>query len=46
VPELPTGTLPIPFTDHEGSTRLWEKSPAALREALLHHDRLLRKAIE
>ena len=34
------------FTDVEGSTRLWEESPEAMRAALAAHDRILRSAIE
>ena len=33
------------FTDVEGSTRLWEQYPAAMRAALERHDRILRDAI-
>ncbi|MGC4042407.1 MAG: tetratricopeptide repeat protein [Armatimonas sp.] len=34
------------FTDIEGSTRLWEAHPEAMRVALQRHDLLLRQAIE
>jgi class 3 adenylate cyclase len=34
MPELPTATVTFLFTDIEGSTRLWEQQPAAIREAL------------
>ena len=34
------------FTDIEGSTRLWEEFPEAMRVALARHDLLLRQAIE
>ncbi len=34
------------FTDIEGSTRLWEAHPEAMREALVYHDDLLRACIE
>lgn len=34
------------FTDIEGSTRLWEEHPDAMREALARHDDLLRGCIE
>lgn len=42
---LPTGTVTFLFTDIEGSTRLWEQSPEAMRAALARHDLLLREAI-
>jgi predicted ATPase/class 3 adenylate cyclase len=41
----PTGTITFLFTDIEGSTRLWEEHPEAMREALGRHDALLREAI-
>src|SRR3954470_4768185 len=34
------------FTDIEGSTRLWEQHPEAMRRALAWHDALLRDCIE
>ena len=34
------------FTDIEGSTKLWERSPSQMRAVLARHDALLRKAIE
>jgi predicted ATPase len=34
------------FTDIEGSTRLWEEHPDAMRDALARHDELSRDAIE
>jgi predicted ATPase/DNA-binding CsgD family transcriptional regulator len=34
------------FTDVEGSTRLWEGAPAAMRAALVRHDEILRAAFE
>ncbi len=34
------------FTDIEGSTRLWDQYPDAMRHALARHDELLRAAIE
>src|SRR3989454_12654008 len=42
----PTGTVTFLFTDIEGSTRLWEQHPEAMRHALARHDALLRQAIE
>src|SRR3954453_5955176 len=46
MPELPRGTVTFLFTDIEGSTRLWEEHPDAMRLALARHDSLLRAAIE
>ncbi len=43
---LPTGTVTLLFTDIEGSTRLWESHPAAMRPALARHDALLRACID
>jgi class 3 adenylate cyclase len=43
---LPTGVVTFLFTDIEGSTRLWERRPEAMRAALAVHDRLLREAID
>ena len=43
---LPTGTVTFLFTDIEGSTKLWQQHPEAMRSALAHHDALLREAIE
>ncbi len=41
MPELPTGMVTFLFTDLEGSTRLWEHSPEAMRQALIRHDALI-----
>ena len=46
MPDLPTGTVTFLFTDIEGSTRLWEEHPTAMREALARHDAILRSAIQ
>jgi predicted ATPase/class 3 adenylate cyclase len=43
---IPEDTVTFLFTDVEGSTRLWEQHPDAMREALLRHDTLLHHAIE
>lgn len=40
MPELPTGTVTFLLTDVEGSTRLWEHHPDAMRGALARHDAL------
>jgi predicted ATPase/class 3 adenylate cyclase/DNA-binding XRE family transcriptional regulator len=45
VPVLPTGTLTFLLTDVEGSTRLWEQHPAAMRQALERHDTLIEAAV-
>jgi predicted ATPase/class 3 adenylate cyclase len=42
----PTGTVTFLFTDIEGSTRMWERNPRAMQEALARHDELLRTIIE
>ena len=43
--ELPTGTVTFLFTDLEGSTRLWEEHPEAMKDALARHDAILDDAI-
>src|SRR5215211_7542244 len=42
----PSGTVTFLFTDIEGSTKLWERSPEAMQRALARHDEILRRAIE
>lgn len=46
MPGLPGGTVTFLFTDIEGSTRLWEQHPEAMRLALARHDGLMRSAIQ
>ena len=46
VAELPSGTVTFLFTDIEGSTRLWEEHPDAMRDALARHDEILRDAVQ
>jgi predicted ATPase/class 3 adenylate cyclase len=41
-----TTTLTFLFTDLEGSTRLWQQHPEAMKNALSRHDELVRAAIE
>ena len=41
-----SATLTFLFTDVEGSTRLWEDEPNAMRVALQTHDEILRRNIE
>jgi predicted ATPase/class 3 adenylate cyclase len=45
VAELPSGTVTFLFTDLEGSTRMWEEHPDAMRPALARHDELLTAAV-
>ena len=45
MPDLPGGTVTFLFTDIEGSTRLWEQRPEAMRQALSRHDEIMRSAI-
>src|SRR5438105_6044572 len=39
--DLPTGTVTFLFTDVEGSTRLWDEHPEAMRQALVQHDAIV-----
>jgi len=41
MPDLPTGTVTFLLTDIEGSSRVWERQPAAMARALARHDELL-----
>jgi predicted ATPase/class 3 adenylate cyclase len=43
---LPDGQLAFLLTDIEGSTKLWEQFPDAMKSALERHDSVLRNAIE
>jgi class 3 adenylate cyclase len=43
--DLPRGTVCFLFTDAEGSTRLWERDPAAAAAALGRQEALLRAAV-
>src|SRR5205823_8104511 len=45
-PLLPTGTVTFLFTDVEGSTRLWEAYPQAMRQVMARHDALLTEVFE
>jgi predicted ATPase/class 3 adenylate cyclase len=38
-------TLTFLYTDIEGSTRLWEHQPEAMRQAVARHDQIMRQAI-
>ena len=44
--ELPTGTVTFLFTDVEGSTKLWERYPEAMRATMARHDEVLREVME
>jgi predicted ATPase/class 3 adenylate cyclase len=41
----PSGTVTFLLTDLEGSTRMWEQEPEAMRAAMVRHDELLEKEI-
>ncbi|WP_326544733.1 adenylate/guanylate cyclase domain-containing protein [Mycolicibacterium sp. ND9-15] len=41
----PSGTVTFLLTDLEGSTRLWEQDPEAMKAAMVRHDELLEKLI-
>ena len=43
---LPTGTITFLFTDIEGSTRLWERDPDLMHEALIRHDDIVTAGVE
>ncbi len=43
---LPAGRVTFLMSDIEGSTRLWEAEPDAMRLALAHHDDVITQAIE
>jgi class 3 adenylate cyclase len=46
MPALPTGTVTFLLNDVEGSTRLWEQHPAAMRAALARRDALIEAVVE
>jgi predicted ATPase/class 3 adenylate cyclase len=41
----PSGTVTFLLTDLEGSTRMWELDPVAMKAAIVRHDEILEKAI-
>src|SRR5229473_7562683 len=43
---LPNGVVTFLMTDVEGSTRLWERDPEAMRQALQRHDMVLAACIQ
>jgi predicted ATPase/class 3 adenylate cyclase len=42
----PSSIATFLFTDIEGSSRLWEREPAKMQEALAAHDRIARESVE
>jgi predicted ATPase/class 3 adenylate cyclase len=46
VSSFPSGTVTFLFTDIEGSTKLWEEHPEAMKSALAKHDSILEKTVE
>jgi class 3 adenylate cyclase len=42
---LPSGTVTFLLTDLEGSTRMWEQDPVAMKAAMVRHDEILEKAV-
>src|SRR5215469_10645911 len=42
---IPSGTVAFVFTDIEGSTKRWERTPDAMRAAVARHEALIRQAI-
>jgi class 3 adenylate cyclase len=46
MPAPQSGIITFFFTDIEGSTRLWEQFPDAMKVAVARHDAILRNAIE
>jgi predicted ATPase/class 3 adenylate cyclase len=43
---MPSGVVTLLFTDIEGSTRAWERSPAGMQTSLARHDEIVRGLIE
>jgi predicted ATPase/class 3 adenylate cyclase len=43
---VPSGAVTFLFTDIEGSTALWDRSPRLMSEALARHDALVRTTID
>src|SRR5689334_13069293 len=41
----PSGTVTFLLTDLEGSTRLWEQDPDAMKAAMVRHDEILEKTV-
>ena len=43
--QAPSGTVTFMLTDLEGSTRMWEQEPTAMKSAMVRHDELLERAV-
>src|SRR5712692_53921 len=43
---LPDGVVTFLMTDVEGSTRLWERDPEAMRQALVRHDTVVAACVQ
>jgi predicted ATPase/class 3 adenylate cyclase len=43
--QTPSGTVTFLLTDLQGSTRLWEQNPDAMKAAMVRHDEILEKTI-
>src|SRR4051794_13814725 len=43
--QQPSGTVTFLLTDLEGSTRMWERDPVAMKAAMARHDEILEKSI-
>jgi class 3 adenylate cyclase len=43
---LPTGVITFLLTDIEGSTRLWEREPEAMHQALARHDAIVNACVK
>ena len=43
--QLPSGTVTFLLTDLEGSTRMWEQDPVAMKTAMVRHDEILEKTV-
>ena len=41
----PSGTVTFLLTDLEGSTRMWEQDPVAMKTAMVRHDEILEKTV-
>jgi predicted ATPase/class 3 adenylate cyclase/tetratricopeptide (TPR) repeat protein len=46
LPPHPTGTVTFLFTDIESSVALWDQHPAAMKQSIVLHHRIVRETIE